>query len=171
MASVDGDLSIRDATPEDAASLATAWREFAEYYVDIDPAQFQIPKEAGVAAWIRARIEREQGGNAIWLIAERNGRMVGYVQAQVSQPSDDADRQIMREVTEIVLKVDSLFVTAGERRLGVGAALMDAAEEWGRSKGASQAVVISYAYSPSSVPFYEERMRYQRKTIGFWKPL
>jgi hypothetical protein len=47
----------------------------------------------------------------------------------------------------------------------------DAAERWGRDRGATRAIVISYANSPSSVPFYEDRMGYERHTIGFLKPL
>jgi hypothetical protein len=48
---------------------------------------------------------------------------------------------------------------------------MEAVETWGRYRGASQAVVISYAESPTSVPFYENGLGYGRKTIGFWKAL
>jgi hypothetical protein len=33
------------------------------------------------------------------------------------------------------------------------------------------AFVVSYAHSPTSVPFYEDGMGYARKTIGFWKRL
>jgi len=49
--------------------------------------------------------------------------------------------------------------------------LMSAAERWGRDRGATHALVISYANSPSSVPFYEDRIGYERHTIGFLKPL
>ena len=77
----------------------------------------------------------------------------------------------MREVAETVLKVDALMVIEDERRTGVGTALMEAMEAWAKERGASQVVVISYAHSPTSVPFYEEGMRYARKTIGFWKQL
>jgi hypothetical protein len=47
---------------------------------------------------------------------------------------------------------------------------MDAVEAWGVSRGATEAVVISTADSPS-VPFYEDGLGYWRKTIGFWKSL
>jgi hypothetical protein len=44
-------------------------------------------------------------------------------------------------------------------------------EHWAAARGASEAVVISAANSPTSVPFYEEGLGHQRKTIGFWKSL
>ena len=97
--------------------------------------------------------------------------MVGFVQAQIWPPAEDADRHLMREVSEPILKVDSIMVMADERGAGIGTALMSAAETWGRERGATRAVVISYANSPSSIPFYEERMGYERHTVGFLKPL
>ena len=77
----------------------------------------------------------------------------------------------MREMAEPILKVDSIMVLEDERGAGVGTALMSAAETWGRDRGATRAVVISYENSPSSVPFYEGRMRYGRHTIGYLKSL
>jgi hypothetical protein len=53
---------------------------------------------------------------------------------------------------------------------GIGRALIDAVA-WGRERGASEVVVISYAFSPTSVPFHEEDIGYDRKTIGFRKSL
>jgi hypothetical protein len=64
-----------------------------------------------------------------------------------------------------------LIVTEDGRRGGAGTELMRAVEAWGIERGAAEAFVISYAHSPTSVPFYEQRMGYERQTTGYWKPL
>ena len=50
-------------------------------------------------------------------------------------------------------------------------ALLTAAEAWGRDRGAEVVRLDTYADSPVSVPFYEQRMGYQRRSIVFQKPL
>jgi GNAT superfamily N-acetyltransferase len=77
----------------------------------------------------------------------------------------------MRESAEPVLRVHTLFVTEAERGRGVGRSLMQAAETWGKERGATSAAVIAIADSPSAVPFYVNGMRFGQNTIGFWKEL
>jgi GNAT superfamily N-acetyltransferase len=163
--------SIRPADVGDAADLAALWIEFGRYYFQLDPEQYQVPKEEGLVDWFRASLEQETDDDVIWFVAEGRDRLLGSIQARIWRPAPDADRQLVREVGEVVLKVDSLVVTEGERRKGIGRDLMSVVETWGLRRGASQAVVISVADSPTSVPFYESGMRYLRKTIGFWKSL
>ena len=55
--------------------------------------------------------------------------------------------------------------------MGVASQLVDAAEEWGRSKGATVAICDTFIDSPLSMPFWEERMGYERKAVIFRKPL
>jgi GNAT superfamily N-acetyltransferase len=61
--------------------------------------------------------------------------------------------------------VNLLAVAEGYRRQGVGTALMEAAEEWGRANGAVVAVTDTNLSSPLSVPFYVERMGYRRRAV------
>jgi GNAT superfamily N-acetyltransferase len=62
-------------------------------------------------------------------------------------------------------------VLAPYRRRGVGARLLAAAEEWGRARGDVRAVLTTYHASPLSVPFYEQGMGYERRSIVFEKRL
>ena len=48
---------------------------------------------------------------------------------------------------------------------------MGAVERWARERGAVCAMLDTYAASPLSVPFYEQRMGYQRRAIIFQKRL
>lgn len=165
------ELVIRNARSDDARSLSDALVEWGRYYADIDPTAFRVPETNGLVGWFEEQLRDERDADTLWLVAERDHQLVGYIQAQVWRPWTDAERQIMREVSETVLKIDAVMVSETARRTGVGTALMEAAEAWGLDRGASQVVVISYAHSPTSVPFYEERMSYARTTIGFSKPL
>jgi GNAT superfamily N-acetyltransferase len=53
----------------------------------------------------------------------------------------------------------------------VGTVLLEAAEAWGRTRGARVARLDTYAHSPVSVPFYEDHMGYRRRSIVFQKRL
>ena len=128
-------------------------------------------EEDGLVEWFRRQLDEAGDEDQTWLVAEGSDGLVGSIQGQVWRPSDDADWQLVREVGETLLRVNHLIVTKAERRRGIGRALMEGIEAWGVSRGATQAVVISTADSPTSVPFYEEGMGYWRKTIGFWKLL
>ena len=57
------------------------------------------------------------------------------------------------------------------RRVGVATTLAAAAEAWGKERGATLASCDTYAASPSSVPFWHERMGYRTRSLSLVKPL
>lgn len=166
-----GEIQIRGAHVGDAANLADVWVEFGRYYAELDRTQFRIPDAEGLSGWFESRLNEGKDDDMLWLVAERDRKIVGFVEARIWPPAEDANRQLVREVDEPILKVDSIMVVEEARSEGVGTALMKAAEKWGHERGATRSVVISYAHSPTSVPFYEKRMGYERNTIGFSKQL
>lgn len=169
---LDVAVTLRAATLGDADSLAECWVEFARYYVDQAPDRFRVPAEEGLSEWLASQISAvEAEDDALWLVAERLGSVVGYVRAEISRPAPDAHRQMMREVQDSLLWVHGLFVKGPLRRSGVGTILMDAAADWAKSRGATQGVVISFAGDTPALRFYETRMGYERNTIGFWRQL
>jgi GNAT superfamily N-acetyltransferase len=165
---VDDEVEIRPARRGDGRALAACWIAFGRSYADVDPVRFRIPKADGLAEWFEDRIDRSDG---LWLVAERAGRVFAFVEAQVWPGADDPDRELMREAAEPVLRVTSLFVAESERGRGVGRSLMEAAEAWGRTNGATSAAVVAIADSATAVPFYRDGMGYRPNTIGFWKEL
>ncbi|HEV8563308.1 MAG TPA: GNAT family N-acetyltransferase [Actinomycetota bacterium] len=166
-----GHFEIRAARAKDSAILADAWREFGRYYAEIDAAEFRVPDDEGLAEWFASRLTEAEHDDASWLVAERDGMVIGFVQAQIWRPAEDAERQLLREVAEPILKVDSLMVLEDERGAGVATTLMRAVEDWGIERGATRSVVIAALSGSAAVGFYENRMRYERKTIGFSKRL
>jgi GNAT superfamily N-acetyltransferase len=57
------------------------------------------------------------------------------------------------------------------KRQGVATKLVQAAEDWGRKRGAVVAICDTFIDSPLSVPFWERRMGYKRRAIIFRKRL
>jgi hypothetical protein len=107
----------------------------------------------------------------MWHVVEAPKRLIGSIQARILRPGADADWQLVRELGRLVLKIRfacSGRSSAQERRRS---SAHGGAETWGEMRGASEAVVIAAARSPTGVPFCEQGMGYMRKTIGFWKNL
>ena len=65
------------------------------------------------------------------------------------------------------------FVGTADRykRQGVATLLVQAAERWGHAHGASVAICDTFIGSPLSMPFWEQRMGYERQSVIFRKPL
>jgi GNAT superfamily N-acetyltransferase len=143
----------------------------ARHYVGLDADAFQLPDADGLVAWFEELLHRPRSADAAWLVAEVDGRVIGDVAARLEHPTGDAQRQLLRDLGRVRLYVDALGVAEAYRRRGVGARLMHAVEEWGRGKGAVRSVLTTYHASPLSVPFYEERMGYERRSIVFEKRL
>lgn len=163
-------VMVRAARPGDGAGVSRAWLSAAAYYADLDPGHFQVPSAEGLAeSWDDAL--RRDGDDALRLVAESGGQVVGWLSARIELPAGNAAVQLTREPGWIRLVVDALIVDRAYWRGGAGTALLEAAEAWGRAQGAQVVRLDTYAHSPVSVPFYEERMGYQRRAIVFQKRL
>lgn len=97
--------------------------------------------------------------------------MVGWLSARLEPPSEDAARQFVREHDWTRLMVDALIVERQQWRRGAGTMLLKSAESWGRAHGAQVVRLDTYAQGPVAVPFYEQHMGYQRRSIVFQKRL
>ena len=120
---------------------------------------------------VRGAVATARSEDAVWLVAELDGRVVGDVAAHLGHPTEAAERQLLRDLGRVRLYVDALGVEEASRRRRVGARLMHAVEEWGRDRGAVRSVLTTYHASPLSVPFYEQGLGYERRSIVFEKRL
>ena len=164
-------LVVRPAQPSNAADLARNWIDAAKHYAELDADAFQVPAADGLVAWFEELLQRPRSEDAVWLVAEVDGRVVGDVAARLERPTEDAARQLLRDLGRMRLYVDALGVEQAYRRRGVGARLMHAVEEWGRDKGAVRSLLTTYHASPLSMPLYEQGMGYERRSIIFEKRL
>ena len=163
------DVEIRRPLPGDGLGLAEVWLDMARYHAEFDPLFFRVPGRDGLADALETWATGV-GDEALVLIAERDGRVVGFVGAAVARPDADAATQLVRELTQVRLVVHALGVLRSDWRRGIGSRLLAAAEDWGRAKGATVALLDTYVGSPVSVPFYLHR-GYHRRALRLRKEL
>jgi len=163
-------VAVRPARSGDGAAISRAWLSAGAYYADLDPEHFQVPRAEGLAESLDNQFARHDD-DSLQLVAELGGQVVGWLWARVEPPGQNACAQLTREHGWTRLEVASLIVDRDHWRGGVGTALLEAAEAWGLEHGAQVATLDTYAYSPVSVPFYEDHMGYQRRSIVFQKRL
>jgi GNAT superfamily N-acetyltransferase len=163
-------VTVRPARSGDGAAISRAWLSAGAYYADLDPEHFQVPRVEGLAE-NRDNLLDRPGDDSLHLVAELDGEVIGWLWARIEPPRQDASAQVTREPGWTRLFVASLIVDRDHWRSGAGTALLEAAEAWGRDRGAQVARLDTYADSPVSVPFYEDHMGYQRRSIVFQKRL
>ena len=163
-------ISVRDAGPGDGSAMARVWLSAAAYYASLDPAHFRVPSATGLAGLFENAMGRD-GGDVLQLVAELDGRVVGWLSARVQRPDEGAAVELAREHGWTRLMVEVLIVDGGQWRRGAGTALLERAEAWGRDKGAEIVRLGTYAHSPVAVGFYEQHMGYTRRAIIFQKRL
>lgn len=160
---------IREARPGDGERLARLWLDSAAYYVERFPAEFRMPDEEGLADWLEARLRHAD--DEVWLVAELDGELVGYLNARLAPPDPDAARLMLADRSRPRLYVEWVGTAAPHRRRSVAGELVRAAEEWGRRRGAVAARATTPAESEVSLPFWERGMGYRRVGVVFSKRL
>jgi GNAT superfamily N-acetyltransferase len=158
------EISVRDVRPGDAEALARVHADVAQYYDDVGPHYF------------------EEG--QLRLVAEVQGEVVGALAARLLEPEVAQDAPgLEREAgarargsaggqgAETRLRIDYLATAASRRRSGIGTRLVQAAESWGRDRGATIAETTAFRGSALSIPFWEDRMGYEELPMTLVKRL
>jgi GNAT superfamily N-acetyltransferase len=166
---MDG-VVLRPQRPGDGEDLAQAWLDAGIYYREHNPDYFQIPECEGLAAWLDGVLSATSDDH-LSLVAEHEATAIGFLLARIRRPEPHAANHYVRESAQVCLMVEGLGVAARYWRQGIATRLMEAAERWGRERGAEVALLDTYADSPLSVPFYEEHLGYHRRSVRFRKVL
>ena len=161
---------VRPGRPGDGAGCARVWLDTARYYVELDPASFQLPADAGLADWFDG-LHASTPPDACRLVAELGGEVVGLAGAALLPPADNARYQLLRGLSRPRASVGALAVAASHRRAGVGSALLAAVEEWAVAAGATELSLDTYHASPLSIPFYDSRPGWSRHGVIYRKPV
>ena len=164
------DVRVRAARLGDGAGCARVWLDAARYYAALDPESFQVPSEVGLADWFD-QIHARSGPDQLRLVATVGQDVAGLLSAVLHPASADAHRAMMRVQGFPSVYVGALAVAERYRRIGIGTALMEEVERWGRERGAALVSLDTNLRSPLSVPFYEQRMGYLRHAVIFQKSL
>jgi len=168
---VTAEITVRPHRAGDAAELARAWLDAGRYYAALAPDTFQEPETEGLPEYLGRRDDEPGDPDVLRLVAEVGGRVVGSAAARILRPMEGARYQLQREFAETRLHVDVVVIEDAYRRHGVGQQLMDALEAWGREQGASVSLLDTYPESALSLPFFTERMGYDRRSVRLWKRL
>ena len=134
---------LRRARSADRSSIDALWRSLLALHAKLDPA-FRV---AGNAVPARALAQLfEQVGTAAF-VAETEAGVVAFCAARVEDAPQGLAESRRAEITE-------LFVSEHARRRGLGRALVEAACEWARERGAARVEVRVVAANAAGGAFW-----------------
>jgi GNAT superfamily N-acetyltransferase len=163
-------IEVRPARPGDATALVRIHADMGEHYADLTPELFRRPDLSGFAEVLEAELGADDP-NALQLVAEVDGVVVGSLDARLLPPSEGAEHAFARDHLTPRLRIDYLATAAEHRRSGAGTALVEAAEAWGRERGAKVAEATTYHRSPLAMPFWTQRAGYAERSVNLRKEL
>jgi GNAT superfamily N-acetyltransferase len=163
-------LVVRRLRAGDGAGIARIHRENSAYYAELAPELFQVPDEDGLAQFLEPGDDKNSE-TTLALVAELDGEIAGSLYAHLIAPRDDARFQNVPALGETRLFIDALGARPAHWRRGVATALVEAAERWGRERGATSAECDTWPESPVSLPFWEQRMGYVQRSVRLRKRL
>jgi ribosomal protein S18 acetylase RimI-like enzyme len=114
---------------ERVAELEPLWRALYDHHAEVG--RSVAPVRDFAESWRRRRAQYERwlsGGDAVLLIAERDGRAVGYATVTIG------DGPATWDLGDRALEVETLAVLPEERSAGIGHALMEEAERVARER-------------------------------------
>ncbi len=120
---------VRPARSSDLPVAVALWTALHREHQALDP-RYRLADDAAARWSTDFRDWTRSDGSRVWLALDA-GRPVGLLTAHLYQPAP-----VYRE--RLFVHVGDLYVTPGARGAGVGRALLDHAEAWGRAEGATQ---------------------------------
>ena len=154
---------IRKASKRDTRTIARIYVTAAREAVQREPEHFRVPTMDEAS---RLFMPQASPDDAV-LVAEVDGRVAGFVQVLVRRPPEQPSMIKPR----LLGYVRELGVSEDARGTGVGAQLMEAAEEWACSAGAQAMMVDTGVKNAQAQRFYRQRMGYREIGVILIKPL
>jgi ribosomal protein S18 acetylase RimI-like enzyme len=148
---------VRRATDTDAPALGRLGGMLLRLHHTLDPQRFIAPgtdPEGGYEWFLRTQLTED---DAVVLVAEKDRAVVGYVFAALEPMS-------WKELREACGVIHDIAVDEVGRRSGVATALMDAAIEWLRSRGAPR-VVLGTAERNAAAQRLFEKLGFRRTMV------
>jgi GNAT superfamily N-acetyltransferase len=150
-------IEVRPLDPErDVDAVAAALVDSSIHHASLEPERYRILDPAVVADDYRTGRQHSSGrpGERATLVAELDGKVVGFVDVRVVYPGGSHRPLRYGYVSE-------LAVAEPARRRGVGAALLAAAEAWARDHSCVYATLDYNARNLDAGRFYLDRMGYR----------
>jgi len=128
-------IEVRPAKASDEEALGRYGAALLHQHHAADARRF-IHVEHPEAGYGRFLVSQTKNDDALVLVAEHEGRVVGYVYASVESTN-------WMELRGPAGVIQDIYVDESARHLGAGRALLRAALEWVRSKGRTQVVLLT----------------------------
>jgi len=141
-------VQIRRATPADRAAIGRLWQEMMAYHCTLDPEVFALAEDA-LSCWLEWLDTILPEENRVVLVAEVDGKPVGYVHGTVGETPPVYAQRKHGAIVEI-------SVTASWRRRGVGGQLVGALFDWFRQRGLAEVRLGRSAHNPLATAFWRE---------------
>ena len=157
------DVIIRPATESDSRALGELGALLLRTHHEFDGQRFMAPgrnPEAGYGRFLTSQI---QADDAAVFVAERNGAVVGYVWTTLEPRS-------WKELREACGFIEDVVVADTERRTGVATALLDAAMQWLRSRGAPRVILWTAERNSAAQPLFT-RLGFRRTMVEMTREL
>ena len=139
-------VAVRRATKADAPAVAEFAMKLVEQHIAYDPVRFSPIATLKGATWFYGT--QTEAENAGVLVAEREGRLIGFVYVGYEEISyqDLATRSVW---------VHDIYIEPDERHGGAGQALMDAAVQFGKERGATKLLLWTAESNVEARRFFE----------------
>lgn len=157
-------ITVRPASPEDADGITRVYLESADYHACLDPERYWIPDAEEIKARYCEGRQHPPETDAITLVADLQGDIVGFVDVRLTHSPDPMHRDIT------YCHIVEIAVSARHQRHGIGAQLLNAAERWGREQGAEFGLLEYLASNTRAAKFYD-RLGYRPGSINAIKRL
>ncbi|MGC4771370.1 N-acetyltransferase family protein [Micromonospora sp. DT44] len=141
--------TVRPASLADVASLVELRLANAEAHVALDAATYRVPPRDAVVRHFAAMVADEAGRDGVLVAEGHDGQVAGMV--EVLRYSDPPDHQILRP--EPSAQVHTVVLPEA-RGLGVGSALLAAAERWASDRGVTYLSAGIHHRNVGAVRFY-----------------
>jgi ribosomal protein S18 acetylase RimI-like enzyme len=156
-------ITIRRATRADLAALGKLGALLLRTHYQFDPQRFMAPgshPEEGYAWFLGTQLGDD---DVVVFVAERQAEVVGYVYAAL-------EPQSWKELREACGFIHDVVVDEGRRRSGVASALMEAAIDWLRERGAPR-VVLGTAQKNDAAQRLFDRLGFRRTMVEMTREL
>ena len=159
----DAPFVIRRATEKDVPALGRLGALLMRTHYSFDPQRFLTPgtgAEAGYGRFLGSQLDEDD--SAVF-VAEKDGAVIGYVFAGLEPMS-------WRELRDACGFIEDVAVEEVGRRLGIANALIEAAIDWLRSRGAPRVMLWTADKNDAAQRLFD-RLGFRRTMVEMTREL